>query len=195
MLKVYLDNDVASAISQHDCDRAQRDAIDLLLEANRSGNLAVGTSRQSPREMERAPPQHQAKLKTGLSELDLAKDDHKVLGFHTQTDQHGGCISNPLVTDIVDGQMYEDLLAAGLKTDDAKHLMYAVHNGYQRFLTCDNGILSRRADFEKRCCPSMRIQRPSELAAELSDATGCPAGPTKSQSGAEPGAAPDRGGN
>ena len=171
MLKVYLDNDVVSAISRRDCDMAELGAIDLLLEANRSGNLAVGTSRHSPREMERAPSQHQAKLKTGLSELELAKDDHKVLGFHTQTDQHGGCISNPLVTDIVDGKMYEDLLAAGLKTDDAKHLMYAVHNGYQRFLTCDNGILCRRGVLENRCCPSMRIQRPSELAAEFSDAT------------------------
>jgi hypothetical protein len=178
MLNVYFDNDVASAISRRDWDKAELGLIDQLLEANRSGILAVGTSRQSPREMERAPSQHQAKLKTGLSELHLAKDDHKVLGFHTNADQYGGCISNPLVTDIVDGQLYEDLLAAGLKDDDAKHLMYAVHNGYRRFLTCDNGILSRRAILENRC-PSIRIQRPSELAAELSMATGCQAGPTE----------------
>ena len=138
------------------------DAIDQLLEANRSDKLALGTSRQSPREIERAPSQHQAKLKTGLSELDLAKDDHKVLGFHTQADQYGGCICTPLVTDIVDDPLYSDLLAAGLATDDAKHLMYAIHNGYQRFLTCDNGILSRRVGLEKRC-PSIRIQMPSDL--------------------------------
>jgi len=172
MLKVYLDNDVASSISQRDCDPAELRAIDLLLEANRSGNLAIETSRQSPREMERAPSQHQAKLKTGLSELDLAKDDHKVLGFHTQSDQYGGCISNPLVTDIVDDHLYKDLLAAGLKADDAKHLMYALHNGYQRFLTCDKGILSHRPFLENCRCPSMRVQRPSELAAELCDAGG-----------------------
>ena len=171
MLKVYLDNDVASAISRRDLDEAELEAIDQLLEAKRSGNLDLGTSRQSPREMERAPSQHQAKLKTGLSELALAEDDHKVLGFHMQTDQYGGCISNPLVTDIVDDQLYSDLLVAGLKKDDAKHLMYAVHNGYERFLTCDGGILSRKTAIEKRC-PSIRIQKPSELVAKLSAVSG-----------------------
>jgi len=94
MLKVYLDNDVASAISRRDLDKAELEAIDQLLEAKRSGNLDLGTSRQSPREMERAPSQHRAKLKTGLSEVAEAEDDHKVLGFHTQTDQYGGCITN-----------------------------------------------------------------------------------------------------
>lgn len=183
IFNVYFDNDVASAVSRRDWDKAELDAIDRLLEAKRAGKIALGTSCQSPREMERAPTPHQAKLKTGLSELDLAKDDHKVLGFHTQTDQYGGCISNPLVTDIVEDQLYSDLLAGGLRTDDAKHLMYAVDNGYQRFLTCDNGILSRRVGLEKRC-PSIRIQRPSELAAELSVVGGCKAAPAKSESGA-----------
>ncbi len=46
------------------------------------------------------------------------------------------------------------------------HLMYAVHNGYESFLTCDQGILRRR-DNLRNVCGSIRIQRPSELAIEL----------------------------
>ncbi|MDP2682053.1 MAG: hypothetical protein Q8P28_04480 [Deltaproteobacteria bacterium] len=171
MLKVYLDNNVASAISRRDMDKAELEAIDQLLEAKRSVNLDLGTSCQSLREMERAPSNHRAKLKTGLSEVAEVEDDHKVLGFHTQTDQYGGCITNPLVTDIVNDKLYSDLLASGLKDDDAKHLMYAVHNGYQRFLTCDGGILSRKTTLGK-ICPLIRIQKPSELIKELSATRG-----------------------
>ena len=171
MIKVYLDNDVASGISNRDLGKAEQDAIDQLLNWQHSGKIEVGTSRQAIREMERAPFQYQAKLKTGISNLGLAENDHRVLGFNMQTDQYGGCISYPLVTDVVDEQLYSDLLDAGLKTDDAKHLMYAVHNGYQRFLTCDNGILERRIDLEKRC-PSIQIQKPSELVVQLSAVDG-----------------------
>ena len=170
MLKVYFQNEVASAITRQFAtwDKAELDAIDqLLVLAKGSDKVVLGTSRQSPREMERAPVEHRAKLKAGLSELALAENDHKLLGFHTQTDQYGGCITSPLVTDIVDEQLYADLLDAGLKEDDAKHLMYAVHNAFQRFLTCDGGILSRKTVLEKRC-PSIRIQKPSELVRELS---------------------------
>ena len=103
MLKVYFQNEVACAITRRfsTWDKAELDAIDqLLVLAKSSDKVVLGTSRQSPREMERAPVQHQAKLKAGLSELALAEDDHKVLGFHTQTDQYGGCITTPLVTDM-----------------------------------------------------------------------------------------------
>ena len=95
------------------------------------------------------------------------------------------------MTDIVDEQLYDDLLAAGLEPDDAKHLMYAVHNGYQRFLTLDKKILNRRDDLEKRC-PSIRIQQPSKLTSELSITPGCQTGPTERQSTTEPRAGPDR---
>ena len=161
MLKIYFENTVISAITRRDYDKAEQDAIDQLIDWARANCVVIGTSCQSPREMERAPSEYQAKLKTGLSEPDLAKDDHKVLGFHMQMDQLGGWISSPLVTDIIDEPLYSDLLAAGLKSDDAKHLMYAVHNGYQRFVTLDRDFLKRRVELEKHC-PSIRILSPSE---------------------------------
>ena len=190
MIKVYLDNDVASGISNRDLDKAEQDAIDQLLNWQHSGKIEVGTSRQAIREMERAPFQYQAKLKTGISNLGLAENDHRVLGFNMQTDQYG-CISSPLVTDVVDEQLYADLLKAGLETDDAKHLMYAVYNSYQQFLTCDKGILKHRIDL-KKCCPSIQIQKPSELVVKLSVVDGvCEVGPTESKGSVKPPAPAD----
>ena len=112
------------------------------------------------------PTQHQSELKEGLSGLAVSTDDHTVLGSYSQTDQLGGLISNIMVTDIIDERVCSDLIASGLKPDDAKHLMYAAHQGYDRFLTCDGGILNRRAAI-KRLCPALKVQRPSELIAEL----------------------------
>lgn len=165
-MRVYFDNDVVSRISRRDGAKTEMDAIDRLMETNRASQVEIGTSRQSPREMERAPLHHQATLKTGLSELEVSADDSRLLGFCQLTDRYGGFISYPMLTEIVDGRLYADLLAYGLKADDAKHLMYAVHQGYERFLTCDGGILSRRSLIEQRC-PPLRVQRPSDLAAEL----------------------------
>lgn len=169
-MRVYFDNDVASAISRRDWDTAEQDAIDRLLEWNRAGRIVLGSSRQSAREMERAPLQHQAQLKTGLSGLNISTDDHRVLGFYSLTDQLGGFVSNPMVTDVVNESLYSDLTSYGLKADDAKHLMYAVHQGFQRFLTCDRGILNRRAAIENRCS-TLKVQKPSEFVAELT--SGC----------------------
>jgi predicted nucleic acid-binding protein len=171
MLRVYTDNDVASAVTRGSTetrDKAEVGALDQLLRWNAAGQIILATSRQSPREMEQAPIQYQSALKKGLHALEIAKDDHIVLGSSTITDPYGGFITNPIVTDIVDQRLYDLLLATGLGADDAKHLMYAVHNGYERFLTWNRkDFLNRKAKLEG-LCPSIKIQKPSELVAELS---------------------------
>jgi hypothetical protein len=100
-----LDNDISSAISRRDLDKAELDAIDKFLGWKSADKISVEISCHSLREMERAPLQYRAKLKEGISDLGLAKDDHRILGFHTQSDLHG-CISYPLVTDKVDEKLY-----------------------------------------------------------------------------------------
>jgi hypothetical protein len=55
MLKIYLDNDVSSAITRRDLEKAELDALDLLIDCKRHKRIILDTSRQSPREMERAP--------------------------------------------------------------------------------------------------------------------------------------------
>src|SRR5439155_1154889 len=72
----------------------------------------------------------------------------------------------PIITDIVDEALFADLRGLGLDDSDAKHLMYAVTNACDRFVTLDPDFLNRRAALEARC-PSIRILRPAGLAAEL----------------------------
>jgi hypothetical protein len=166
--RAYADNNVVSAITRRDCEP---DSIVKLLEMHRRGVITLFTSAQSPREMGHAPAQYQAKLQKDLDELERVQDDHRVLGFYTVNDQYGGCICNPLVTDIVDEVLFGKLLAAGLARDDAQHFMYASHNKYDCFLTCDRDFLNRRAALEL-LCPSIRILKPSELVAEMEGSPG-----------------------
>jgi hypothetical protein len=171
-MRLYLDNNILSerTKSKSTWPPAERAAIDKLLEMARSGKIILETSRHTGREMERVPAEYQAGLKAGISDVQFAKEDHKVMGSHTQHDQLGGCISNPQVTDIVDKPLYRDLRAEGLDEDDAKHLMYAVHNGYTHFVTYDRHFLEpvRRANLERRC-PSIKIHSPSEVVALISE--------------------------
>ena len=90
----------------------------------------------------------------------MVATDHTVLGFGS------GSTTTPLVTDIVDAQLFDDLKSIGLDDEDAKHLMYSVVNSCQVFVTLDPDFLDRRVALQVRC-PSLRILKPSEFAAEL----------------------------
>jgi hypothetical protein len=165
--RAYLDNDIASGITGEDLSEDEVDAIVWLIEAHNAGKIIVGTSNHARREMERAPPQHREKLKSGLTGLAYFSKDHKVLGAYGHSTGRGW-ITGPLVTDIVDESMHAELLSAGLKTDDAQHLMNAIHSGCDVLLTRDKHFLSRRDAIEKKY--PIRILKPSELVAELKTA-------------------------
>jgi hypothetical protein len=142
MLRVYLENTVVSTRTRRNCSQEELDAIDQLYRWSESRDIVIGeyefgTSRHTRREMERAPAQYQAKLKSALEGPEIAKDDHKVVGSHTQTDPLGGCISNVFSSDTPDEELYSKLRGTGLDEDDAKHLLYAVGNKYERFVTLD----------------------------------------------------------
>jgi hypothetical protein len=167
MIRIYLDNDVSSAITRRDLPNVEMVAVDQLLAWHHARKILLGTSRQSHREMERAPIQHQPKLKAALAGLDIASDDHRLLGFSTLSDQYGGFFAGPLITDIVDEELYARLMATGLKRDDAHHLMYAVHNSFAWFVTMDRNFLSRSSVLAS-ICSSIGFCKPSGLISKLS---------------------------
>jgi hypothetical protein len=70
------------------------------------------------------------------------------------------------VTDIVNEPLYSALLSFGIKADDAKHLMYAIHNGFGYFVTRDKGILNRQAQVEAHSA-SIRVRKPTDVVDEL----------------------------
>src|SRR5439155_14653236 len=55
-----------------------------------------------------------------------------------QEDPRFGTVStNPMVTEIIDERLFSDLKKAGISDSDARHLMYAIHNKCDRFVTLD----------------------------------------------------------
>jgi predicted nucleic acid-binding protein len=163
--RAYLDNDIASAITRLDLPEEELDAIEWLIEAHGAGKIVVGTSNHAKREMERTKKlEHREKLKSGLTGLAYFGKDHRYLGSFTLNTGRGS-ISNPMCDDIVDETMHAELLAAGLETDDAQHLMNAIHYGCDFLLTRDKHFLGRRDALQKKY--PIRIRRPSELVNEL----------------------------
>jgi hypothetical protein len=85
----------------------------------------------------------------------------------SESDQYGGWINAPRLTEIVDSALFAAFTAASLKNGDARHLMYAVHNDCDRFVTLDEDFLGARRTVLEQSTRGLRIVRPTELATEL----------------------------
>ena len=167
-MRVYLDNVAASGRVVGDLvPDAEMEALRRIERAHDAGILKMVTSRESWREQERTrDPVKRARLEAARGEVSAVATDHVLLGFNHLTGSYGTIANSPIITDIVDEALFADLKGIGLSDSDAKHLMYAVINACDRFITLDPDFLDRRAILEARCL-SLRIARPSEMAAEL----------------------------
>jgi len=168
-IRAYLDKVIVSGRIRTDLERTEMVAVQELYQLADEGGLEIVTSRESWREQERTrDPIVRAALQEGRGDVPVLQHDHRVLGFSHLQDQYGGFIANPPVTDIVDKRLFAHLGAAGLKDADARHLMYAVCNNCQRFVTLDRDFINNRTVLAT-LCRGVRIARPSELVAELSE--------------------------
>ena len=167
-MRVYLDNVIASARVRDDlASPEERRALKLIQEHWNFGNLEIVTSRESWREQERTRnAQACEELRASRDKTPVLSKDHRELGFNSVDLGYRGFISSPLVTDIVDEAMFLGLQAAGLKSADARHLMYALCNGCVRFVTTDPDFLNRRQAIEANY-PQIRIVKPSEMLQEM----------------------------
>jgi hypothetical protein len=166
-MRAYLDNVLVSGRVVADLEPREQEAIQDLERAAAAKLLEIVTSRESWREQDRTNDTMKRDMfEAARSEVPKVAVDHSVLGFAALDGPYGTIATNPLVTDIVDEALYTDLRRIGLHDSDAKHLMYAVANACDYFVTLDNHFFKRRAALEARCHP-LRIRKPSELAAEL----------------------------
>jgi hypothetical protein len=169
-MEAYLDNCVVSGMVKGDLaprKPAEMAAIPILKIAVDDGGLRLVTSRESHRERDRATdPTVRALLAHARPEFPLVPENEKLLGINTYWGAGGWPISNPMLTEYVDRDLYENFKNAGLKDADARHLMYAVHNKCDRFVTTDPGFLDRRSQLVP-LCENTKIVTPSELAGEL----------------------------
>jgi predicted nucleic acid-binding protein len=169
-MKVYLDNVIVSGKVRGDLPPEEMAAVHALAKADEKGRIEIYTSRWSWAEQDRTRDcSVRVKLNESRGEIELVGDDHRVLGFWNQEDPRFGTVStNPMVTEIVDERLFSDLKKAGISDGDARHLMYAIHNKCDRFVTLDTrDLLPKRSDVAP-LCRGTKIVRPSELAAELS---------------------------
>jgi hypothetical protein len=170
-MEAYLDNCVVSGTVRGDLATAEGPAegaaIRVLKKAVDEGRLRLVTSRESHREQERTRDATvRGLLAQARPDFPLVPENEKLLGINTYFDGVGGFMASPMLTEYVDADLYEKLKREGLKDADARHLMYAVHNKCDRFVTTDPGFLSRCHQLAA-LCGDTRIVKPSDLAAEL----------------------------
>jgi predicted nucleic acid-binding protein len=163
-VKVYLDNVIASARVRDDlASPPERHALKLIQEHSNFGKLKMVTWREQERTRN---AQALEELRASRDKTPIVSQDHRLLGFNSVDLGHYGFITSPLITDIVDETMYADLQTKGLKSADARHLMYALCNGCVRFVTTDPDFLNRRSAIEA-AYPRIRIVTPTELLPEM----------------------------
>jgi hypothetical protein len=171
-MKVYLDNMIACAMTRGDLrPAAEMTAVRKIMAASKSSRLEIAcdlvTSRETWREQERTENQAlRSQFEQDRPKIPVVAADHQLIGFHNSQDHLGGFCVCPIITDIVDESLFRDLKQADLKEADARHLMYAVCNGCDRFVTLDDDFLDRLASLHS-LCRGLKICRPTELEAEL----------------------------
>lgn len=163
-LLLYLDNNLVSAIIQDDQNDAEMDALIWLLEQRKAGMMQVVTSEVSRREIERLKGDTRRPVQMVYSLIDDVPfvEDHRLLGFHSQWGRLGGTVL-PLIED---HPVSSKLRQIGLDRTDAHHVMLAILEECDFFLTCDKKtILAYRREVEAEF--PIRFLRPSELVAEV----------------------------
>jgi hypothetical protein len=97
-------------------------------------------------------------------------NDEQTLGFNAQTDQLGGFVGYPLISDVQDEPICQELEQHGLQRRDAQHITQAVCNERDIFLTRDaKTIIRPHRDWLEGRFPNLKVRRPSELVADRSD--------------------------
>ena len=160
-VKVYLDNNIVSAIAKDD-SLSESDALDRLLKAMDEGKVQLVTSEVARSEIEA----YQDKLKRRLVErtyrlltkVPIIRWD-QLAGVNSYGDAHTW-ISTPIIQNDPD---YEALLGLSLETVDAQHVFVAVKQTCNVFLTCDRGVLHHGSAIKKRF--GLTVEKPSHLVA------------------------------
>ena len=167
-MKIYLDNNIVSGMSRGDLQPTEMEAVRQIEAAAGRGELEIVTSRETWREQDRTrDPAVRSQLEEDRQDVPVVLHDHVMLGSTPRYDNHGNWYGNsPILSEVVDQKLFAALKSAGLKDADARHFMYAVRNGCDRFVTTDPDFLDRVLELEV-LGEGILIQRPSKLADEL----------------------------
>jgi hypothetical protein len=163
--RVYLDNVITSGWVLKDLQPpGEMTAVERLYELHDAGTIKRVTSKMSGIEQARTTDlQKRATLAANADLVSVVQNDHRLLGFANLDYGSRGFISYPLIDDIVEPALFEQLTKnAGLKDADAKHVMYAVANDCHYFVTLDTRDLLPKRSAIELICPPLKIMRPTE---------------------------------
>ena len=134
-MKVYFDtNTISPNIEQ---DPTEQNALEELRQRAKKAELGIVemSSNVALRETEKTrDEERRQELRKDYSRLTPVTKDERVLGSHSQSDQYGGLVSYPLVSDVQDEDILSELFKLGFdKNDghdrhDAQHLTQAICN-------------------------------------------------------------------
>jgi hypothetical protein len=169
-INIYADtNTLRANLARHPDDlnsRQELTAMDALLAMKGSGQISmeIFKSRVSRKEVERtSKPEQRAKLQSDLDALQQIAQDERLLGFNIQSDRFT-FISSPLMSDILDEEIYNELIQRGLTPDDAHHISHAIYNHCDVFLTHDmHSIVKPHREWIEERFPTLKVFLPSEL--------------------------------
>jgi hypothetical protein len=169
--RVYLDNVIVSGYALRDLrlDEAEIEAVDRLYAMHDEGIIKRVTSKISAIEQARTQDlEKRATLAASAHLVSVVQNDHRLVGFSHLDYGARGFISYPLLDDIVDPVLFEQLTAGiGLKDADAKHVMYAVANDCDYFVTVDTRDLLPNRSAIEATCPKLRVMWPTEAVAAI----------------------------
>jgi len=173
-MRVYCDTDTLfSNIKRHESQpsvKKELEALKKLLVYHSGKKIVMFRSLGNLRELEKTKNLRQLKkLCSDYESLPPLPKDERHYGSDTLiTEPYGGCISNPLVSDVQDEAICAELENRGLKRPDARHVTQAVCNGCDIFMTRDEKSIIRphRAWIETRFCP-IKVCLPSQALAEV----------------------------
>ena len=171
-MKVYYDNDVLSRLARLDETGPESDALMKLQELRNNDHFTKVTSRLSWREQQRVPVEKtRLALRQNRPDTLIVEEDW-ISGSNGYLEGENGDFAAWYTgTQMVDERLYRGFRLVGLEDDDACHLMFAVHDRCDRFLTLDADFLGNPSNFRRRdleqYCRGLRIVKPSELLTEL----------------------------
>src|SRR5262249_16408602 len=161
-MKVYLDNNIVSAIAKDD-EPAESDDLDRLLIGWRDRKVDLVTSELTLAEIKRYQDTRMRaaieRIFRLLEKVEIVRWD-ELVGIHSYGDARTW-INTPMIQNYPE---YGELLKLKLEGTDAQHVYVAGKQACDTFLKWDKGILRRAAGI-KKIFPSLRVQTPSDLVA------------------------------
>jgi hypothetical protein len=178
-LKIYCDTSTLAPNIRDSKSQPELTALQQLRLLRKQGKCVLLRSHIVRGELERTKNATlRERLKADFDALEGILNDEKLIGFNTVYDQYGGFTTNPLIEDIQDATIFNEIYQeikqrVSRATDfqmrrDAEHLTQAICNECDVFLTRDHKtIIGPMRDWLEVRYPRLRIRLPSELLAEM----------------------------